>query len=105
MASASSPTSAHYKASQNPISSHIRRFPISLSFLHAKKQRRKPLIVRNSGDESATETAVEAPKGPPSLISALNVEKALRGLGIHVMHLVILNSFFYYISLHVILYF
>ncbi|XWS72387.1 hypothetical protein CRYUN_Cryun02cG0036000 [Craigia yunnanensis] len=62
-------------------------FPNSISF--APKQRR--LRIRSSGDESP-ETPVteaeseksidEAPKGPPSLISALNVERALRGIAI-----------------------
>lgn len=59
----------------------------------ATKQRKNLLIVRNSSDESATvteaesETAVEVPEGPPSLISALNVEKALRGIGIFFLSL------------------
>lgn len=44
--------------------------------------------IRSSGDapvettdESDSNSPVETPKGPPSLISALNVEKALRGIG------------------------
>ncbi|TYH69274.1 hypothetical protein ES332_D05G044100v1 [Gossypium tomentosum] len=54
------------------------------------KQRRR-LSIRSSGDVSSetptTETESEksideAPKGPPSLISALNVERALRGIAI-----------------------
>ncbi|KAK8547338.1 hypothetical protein V6N13_098050 [Hibiscus sabdariffa] len=54
------------------------------------KQRRR-LSIRSSGDVSsdtpATETESEksideTPKGPPSLISALNVERALRGIAI-----------------------
>ncbi|KAM0036442.1 putative DnaJ domain, Chaperone J-domain superfamily [Helianthus debilis subsp. tardiflorus] len=32
--------------------------------------------------ESTEESSIEVPKGPPSLISALNVEKALRGIAI-----------------------
>ncbi|GLT75973.1 hypothetical protein SLA2020_476610 [Shorea laevis] len=48
------------------------------------------LRVRSSGDASAevpateaeAERSIEAPKGPPSLISALNVERALRGIAI-----------------------
>ncbi|KAK1439978.1 hypothetical protein QVD17_05803 [Tagetes erecta] len=32
--------------------------------------------------EQTEESSIEAPKGPPSLISALNVEKALRGIAI-----------------------
>lgn len=31
--------------------------------------------------EGTEESQIEVPKGPPSLISALNVEKALRGIG------------------------
>lgn len=55
------------------------------------KPPRKLLICRSSaGDLSAEstteaeqewETPVEVPEGPPSLISALNVEKAIRGIG------------------------
>lgn len=44
--------------------------------------------IRSSGDapvettdEADSKSPVETPKGPPSLISALNVEKALRGIG------------------------
>ncbi|XP_022731452.1 NAD(P)H-quinone oxidoreductase subunit U, chloroplastic isoform X4 [Durio zibethinus] len=55
----------------------------------ATKQRR--LSIRSSGDVSSETPATEAeseksideaPKGPPSLISALNVERALRGITI-----------------------
>ncbi|XP_022881617.1 NAD(P)H-quinone oxidoreductase subunit U, chloroplastic isoform X4 [Olea europaea var. sylvestris] len=56
------------------------------------KPPRKTLICRSSaGDLSAEstteaeqewETPVEVPEGPPSLISALNVEKAIRGIAI-----------------------
>lgn len=58
---------------------------------HARQQlqRRRQLVIRSSGEESATaveeeepQSPVEVSKGPPSLISALNVEKALRGLGV-----------------------
>ncbi|KAI7751443.1 hypothetical protein M8C21_032318 [Ambrosia artemisiifolia] len=59
---------------------------------------KKPLVkfsVRTSSDDDASsslaaaaeaepidESSIEVPKGPPSLISALNVEKALRGIAI-----------------------
>uniref|UniRef100_A0A0F7H1C8 Chaperone DnaJ-domain superfamily protein n=1 Tax=Pelargonium australe TaxID=59866 RepID=A0A0F7H1C8_9ROSI len=43
-------------------------------------------IIRNSSDAAATTTTsdsdIEVPEGPPSLISALNVERALRGIPI-----------------------
>ncbi|GMI81368.1 hypothetical protein HRI_001806100 [Hibiscus trionum] len=50
------------------------------------KQRRS-LSIRSSGDVSSAEAESEksideAPKGPPSIISALNVERALRGIAI-----------------------
>ncbi|XP_039071571.1 NAD(P)H-quinone oxidoreductase subunit U, chloroplastic [Hibiscus syriacus] len=54
-------------------------------------KKRRILSIRSSGDVSsetpATETESEkfideTPKGPPSLISALNVERALRGIAI-----------------------
>ncbi|KAL8497019.1 hypothetical protein ACS0TY_020633 [Phlomoides rotata] len=92
MAAASSATAAGAITAQTRISSENRRVSISVSFPtpHATKQRRKlVVVVRNSGEESARATeqeieipVVEAPKGPPSLISALNVDKALRGLAI-----------------------
>ncbi|KAJ7966366.1 Chaperone DnaJ-domain superfamily protein [Quillaja saponaria] len=52
------------------------------------KQRR--FYIRSSGDVSTettsaevdSESSIEVPKGPPSLISALNVERALRGIPI-----------------------
>ncbi|XVE97752.1 hypothetical protein REPUB_Repub03eG0045800 [Reevesia pubescens] len=62
-------------------------FSNSISF--ATKQRR--LSIRSSGNvssetpakETESEKSIdEAPKGPPSLISALNVERALRGIAI-----------------------
>nr|GEV23651.1 NAD(P)H-quinone oxidoreductase subunit U, chloroplastic [Tanacetum cinerariifolium] len=50
---------------------------------------RKPTVkfvsVRCSGEDVATsteETEIEVPKGPPSLISALNAERAIRGVPI-----------------------
>ncbi|KAI3820696.1 hypothetical protein L1987_08244 [Smallanthus sonchifolius] len=51
----------------------------------------KPVVrfsVRSSAEsspaevEQTEESSIEVPKGPPSLISALNVEKALRGIAI-----------------------
>ncbi|KAG7941834.1 hypothetical protein I3843_16G067000 [Carya illinoinensis] len=57
-----------------------------------KPSRRSPLQIRASSEvsgetsststEADTESAIEAPKGTPSLISALNVERALRGIPI-----------------------
>ncbi|KAI3468065.1 hypothetical protein Pfo_024728 [Paulownia fortunei] len=94
MAAASTATgasTAYYIAAQNHVSSKNYRVSSLRSFsmyFDATKQRRRLLVVRNSGDESATatepesEAPVEVPTGPPSLISALNVEKALRGIAI-----------------------
>ncbi|KAL0330500.1 UNVERIFIED_CONTAM: NAD(P)H-quinone oxidoreductase subunit U, chloroplastic [Sesamum radiatum] len=89
MAAASSATgasTAYYTATQNRVSSRNHRLP---TYYGAIKQRRRLLVIRNSSDESATATNAESaeipaelPKGPPSLISALNVEKALRGIAI-----------------------
>ena len=36
--------------------------------------------VETSAEEADSESSIEVPKGPPSLISALNVERALRGI-------------------------
>ncbi|KAL2237234.1 UNVERIFIED_CONTAM: NAD(P)H-quinone oxidoreductase subunit U, chloroplastic [Sesamum indicum] len=87
MAAASSTTgasTAYYIATQNRVSSRNYRFP---TYYGAIKQRRRLLVIKNSSDESATATNAESaeipaelPRGPPSLISALNVEKALRGI-------------------------
>uniref|UniRef100_A0A2P2K433 Uncharacterized protein n=1 Tax=Rhizophora mucronata TaxID=61149 RepID=A0A2P2K433_RHIMU len=65
-------------------------FPSSVVFV---TQKRKPVIVKSSSagesaaettatevEESENESSIEAPEGPPSLISALNVERALRGI-------------------------
>ncbi|KAL0330650.1 UNVERIFIED_CONTAM: NAD(P)H-quinone oxidoreductase subunit U, chloroplastic [Sesamum angustifolium] len=89
MATASSATgasTAYYIATQNRVSSRNHRLP---TYYGAIKQRRRLLVIRNSSDESATATNAESaeipaelPKGPPSLISALNVEKSLRGIAI-----------------------
>ncbi|KAK8550386.1 hypothetical protein V6N13_118906 [Hibiscus sabdariffa] len=63
----------------------------SNSTLNFSVKQRRRLSIRSSGDVSsdtpATETESEksideTPKGPPSLISALNVERALRGIAI-----------------------
>ncbi|XP_057799836.1 NAD(P)H-quinone oxidoreductase subunit U, chloroplastic [Salvia miltiorrhiza] len=92
MAAAASPatvaSSAYYAPAQKRVSIEDYRVRI-LPCSHARRRRRS-LVVRSSGEESAT-TAVdeanpqppaEVPKGPPSLISTLNVEKALRGIAI-----------------------
>uniref|UniRef100_A0A0F7H0A2 Chaperone DnaJ-domain superfamily protein n=1 Tax=Monsonia emarginata TaxID=28966 RepID=A0A0F7H0A2_9ROSI len=53
-----------------------------------KRSRRSISLIRNSSDVPAETTApvtnseIEVPEGPPSLISALNVERALRGIPI-----------------------
>ncbi|XAR57568.1 hypothetical protein NMG60_11025755 [Bertholletia excelsa] len=71
-------------------------FSRSVTLLGAKTSTRsRKLIIRSSGKaaaaaspppspdtEDSEETPVELPKGPPSLISALNVERALRGIPI-----------------------
>ncbi|OMO67010.1 hypothetical protein CCACVL1_20853 [Corchorus capsularis] len=59
-------------------------FTNSISF----KTRQRRVSIRSSGDvssetpatEAESEQSIEAPKGAPSLISALNVERALRGI-------------------------
>lgn len=55
---------------------------LSTNCFHVKPRR---LCIRSSSDVSAETTdteveSIEVPKEPPSLISALNVERALRGL-------------------------
>ncbi|KAK9273955.1 hypothetical protein L1049_018767 [Liquidambar formosana] len=63
-------------------------FTLSNSITFTSKPRR--FSIRNSSDAAAetpaaqvdSESPIEVPKGPPSLISALNVEKALRGIAI-----------------------
>uniref|UniRef100_A0A0F7CZC8 Chaperone DnaJ-domain superfamily protein n=1 Tax=Pelargonium transvaalense TaxID=158603 RepID=A0A0F7CZC8_9ROSI len=61
---------------------------LSTSFSFATKPPRRFLsIIRNSSDAAApspttTTSDIELPEGPPSLISALNVERALRGIPI-----------------------
>nr|AFK37356.1 unknown [Lotus japonicus] len=57
---------------------------LSTNCFHVKPRR---LCIRSSSDVSAETTdteveSIEVPKEPPSLISALNVERALRGLPI-----------------------
>ncbi|KAK6140837.1 hypothetical protein DH2020_025418 [Rehmannia glutinosa] len=79
-------STAYYTATQNHVSSKNNRVSISRLYFDVTKQRRKLLLVtRNSSDESATtatesEPPVEVSKDTSSLISSLNVEKALRGL-------------------------
>ncbi|KAK6119601.1 hypothetical protein DH2020_046664 [Rehmannia glutinosa] len=81
-------STAYYIATQNHVSSKNNRVSISRLYFDVSKQRRKLLLVtRNSSDENATtatepEPPVEVSKGTSSLISSLNVEKALRGLAI-----------------------
>ncbi|GFP97286.1 hypothetical protein PHJA_001872700 [Phtheirospermum japonicum] len=83
---------AYYIAAKNHVSS--KNYPVSASLSFSSyfdaqlKQRRRLIVIKNSSDESATtteadsETPVEVQEGPPSLISALNVDRALRGLAI-----------------------
>ncbi|OWM84120.1 NAD(P)H-quinone oxidoreductase subunit U, chloroplastic [Punica granatum] len=57
----------------------------SISF--GERLPRRNLVASSSGDAPAAETdnaesSIEAPSSPPSLISALNVERALRGMAI-----------------------
>ncbi|PIM98708.1 hypothetical protein CDL12_28807 [Handroanthus impetiginosus] len=90
--SATGASTAYYIATQNHVFTRNNRLPTSLSFptssFDATKQRLRLPIIKNSSDENATameaesEAPVEVSKGPPSLISALNVEKALRGIAI-----------------------
>uniref|UniRef100_A0A0F7H050 Chaperone DnaJ-domain superfamily protein n=1 Tax=Pelargonium tetragonum TaxID=122197 RepID=A0A0F7H050_9ROSI len=60
----------------------------SFSFATKPPPRRFISIIRNSGDATAPSPTtsdnsdIELPQGPPSLISALNVERALRGIPI-----------------------
>ncbi|KAL7121832.1 hypothetical protein ACP275_01G008400 [Erythranthe tilingii] len=85
-------TTAYYIATRNHFSPTYNRLPISPSFSTYLKATKPPkkflLIITNSGDGSVTateeesEVPVEVPERSPSLISALNVEKALRGIAI-----------------------
>ncbi|KAK4791942.1 hypothetical protein SAY86_022377 [Trapa natans] len=96
----SSTTAAAYNLSHNRTSSpppptpspsllrahHVSLFPLR-SVSSVAKLQRKAVVVSSSGDIPATETSasessIEAPSSPSSLISALNVERALRGIAI-----------------------
>lgn len=101
MAAASSATvasSAYYVPARKRVSVEDRRVRMLPSISRNRQRRQRLLLIRSSGEESTTtavdeeepQTPAEVPKGPPSLISALNVERALRGLGI------LLFSFFFY---------
>ncbi|KAF8036106.1 hypothetical protein BT93_C1951 [Corymbia citriodora subsp. variegata] len=70
-------------------------FPLNTALVFPTKPRRSILIACTSGDNpsetnaattttesDASESSIEAPELPPSLISALNVERALRGIAI-----------------------
>uniref|UniRef100_A0A0F7CZC7 Chaperone DnaJ-domain superfamily protein n=1 Tax=Pelargonium hortorum TaxID=4031 RepID=A0A0F7CZC7_PELHO len=68
------------------VSTHI--FSSNSFSFSTKPPRRYLSIIRNSGDAPSPTTTtsdssdIELPEGPPSLISALNVERALRGIPI-----------------------
>ncbi|XP_030538509.1 NAD(P)H-quinone oxidoreductase subunit U, chloroplastic [Rhodamnia argentea] len=72
-------------------------FPLNTALAFPTKPRRSILIASSSGDNptetntattttttgsDTSESSIEAPDLPPSLISALNVERALRGIAI-----------------------
>ncbi|KDP34039.1 hypothetical protein JCGZ_07610 [Jatropha curcas] len=89
---ASSTTATVYITRQSfpiPTTKNATIFTNSVTFA----ARPRKFVIRSSSDgstetaatvveESETETSIEAPEGPPSLISALNVERALRGIPI-----------------------
>ncbi|XP_060175525.1 NAD(P)H-quinone oxidoreductase subunit U, chloroplastic [Lycium barbarum] len=72
--------------SSSPLITTLNYIPAVVS-VPWKQSRKLVLIVRNSSSEAAAvgtdETSpVELPPGPPSIISALNVEKAILGIAI-----------------------
>ena len=86
---------------QTPISGAI--FTNSISF--ATKPRR--FHIRSSSEvpaetvatEADSESSIEAPKEPPSLISALNVERAFRGIRNHYLpHQYLILHFAFYLD-------
>lgn len=106
MAAASSATvasGAYYLPARKRVTLEDRRVRMLPSISRNSQQWRRSLMIRSSGEESAStavdeeepQTPAEVPKGPPSLISALNVERALRGLGIFVY-------FIYFFSVYII---
>ncbi|KAF2304279.1 hypothetical protein GH714_029289 [Hevea brasiliensis] len=86
----SSTAATVYISRQNfPIPTTRKGAFFSNSITFAARPRR--FLIRSSSDGSTEaaateveelETSIEAPEGPPSLISALNVERALRGIPI-----------------------
>lgn len=89
MAVSSTTATAYYNSRQSFLSPAPKFHVIFSSVTFASKKARK-FSIKNSSDASAETAAtkvdlddeIEAPKGPPSLISALNVERALRGIAI-----------------------
>ncbi|XP_071741655.1 NAD(P)H-quinone oxidoreductase subunit U, chloroplastic [Rutidosis leptorrhynchoides] len=87
MAATSTTTSSTYFCRQHPI---VVGTNLSKNYIKFIRKPNVSLLARSSPDDVASSTAVEGteesqvevPKGPPSLISALNVEKALRGIAI-----------------------
>lgn len=86
---------------QTPISGAI--FTNSIAF--ATKPRR--FHIRSSSEvpaetvatEADSESSIEAPKEPPSLISALNVERAFRGIRNHYLpHQYLILHFAFYLD-------
>ncbi|KAG6409530.1 hypothetical protein SASPL_127570 [Salvia splendens] len=91
--SATVASSAYSLPARKRVSINDHRVPIPTSFSRfSSHARRQLLVVRSTGEEGATavdegeplqtQTPAEVPKGPPSLISTLNVEKALSGIAI-----------------------
>ncbi|KAL1552310.1 NAD(P)H-quinone oxidoreductase subunit U, chloroplastic [Salvia divinorum] len=89
--SATVASSAYSLPARKRVSANDHRVLIAASFSRLSGHaRRRLLVVRSSSEEGATaveeeeppQTPAEVPKGPPSLISTLNVEKALRGIAI-----------------------
>ncbi|KAH7523871.1 NAD(P)H-quinone oxidoreductase subunit U, chloroplastic [Ziziphus jujuba] len=91
MAASSSPTVTLYISQQSlslPTPGNRVFFTNYTTSFESKPRR---FCIRNSTNDASVETtttdtdsesSIEAPKGPPSLISALNVERALRGIPI-----------------------
>lgn len=69
-------------STQTPINGAISinsiTFAIKLRRFHIRSS--SEVSAETNATEADSESPIEAPKGPPSLISALNVERALRGI-------------------------
>ncbi|XP_051136881.1 NAD(P)H-quinone oxidoreductase subunit U, chloroplastic [Andrographis paniculata] len=77
-------------AATSPRAAHAGHYPTRFRTTKQQKLPSSLRMIRNCSDgsesamatEEESEAPMEVPQGPPSLISALNVEKALRGIAI-----------------------